>query len=142
MTAVIGTSSRLALAPWLLFAAACGNDESPPLPDAHTPVSYTVTMDDQQVTAPYTFTEGVTVRVRLRFLNAASDDLDDVEGTHFAGLTFQPAALASVSRVAGHNFQFDVTGGTEGSGTMLVGFGHDQAADETTFPAANVTVSP
>src|SRR4051812_30018347 len=70
MTAGMRTVSWLALASSLLFSAACGNDESPPLPDPHTPGSYTVTMDDQQVTAPYTFTEGVTVRVRLRFLNA------------------------------------------------------------------------
>jgi hypothetical protein len=142
MTAGIRTSSWLALASSLLFAAGCGNDESPPVPDEHTPVSYTVLIDGNQVTAPYTLTEGVTVRVQLKFLNAASEDLDDVESQHFAGLTFTPASLATVTRVTDHHFQFDVTGGSEGSGTVQVGFGHDELADETTFPAANVTVNP
>jgi hypothetical protein len=105
-------------------------------------VSYTVLINGNQVTAPYTLTEGVTVRVQLKFLNAASEDLDDVESQHFAGLTFTPASLATVTRVTDHHFQFDVTGGSEGSGTVQVGFGHDELADETTFPAANVTVNP
>src|SRR3954464_11502728 len=87
MTAGIRTSSWIALASSLLFAAGCGNDESPPVPDEHTPVSYTVLINGNQVTAPYTLTEGVTVRVQLKFLNAASEDLDDVESQHFAGLT-------------------------------------------------------
>ncbi len=133
--------SRLILAP-VLFALACGGDETAPPADDHTPVSYTVLINGNQVTAPYTLTEGVTERVQLKFLNAASEDLDDVESQHFAGLTFTPASLATVTRVTDHHYQFDVTGGTAGSGTVQVGFGHDELADETTFPPANVTVSP
>jgi hypothetical protein len=40
------------------------------------------------------------VRVRIRFFNAASEDLDAVEGEHFAGLTFTPASLATVAAAA------------------------------------------
>jgi len=46
-----------------------------------------------------------------------------------------------VARVTDHNYQFDVTGGTPGTGTIVVSFGHDELADETTFPAADVTVA-
>ena len=68
-------------------------------------------------------------------MNAAGEDLDDVEAEHFGGLTFSPASLATVARVADHHFQFDVTGGTPGTGTVQVSYGHDEAADEITFDA-------
>jgi hypothetical protein len=99
-------------------------------------------INDVTATAPYTFTAGQISRVRLTFLNAASENLDDVESTHFAGLTFNPGTLATVTRVTGHNYQFDVTGGTQGTGTMQVGYGHNELADEQTFPAVDVTVDP
>ena len=86
--------------------------------------------------------EGQTVRVRLRFLNAASEDLDDVEGSHFAGLTFDPASLATVTRVTDHNYGWMFTGGTPGTGTVQVGYGHDELADEHTFTPADAVVDP
>jgi hypothetical protein len=134
--------SGLAITPVFLLAASCGNDETAPPADDHTPVSYTVLVDDIPMTAPYTFIEGQTVRVRLRFLNAASEDLDDIESTHFAGLTFNPASLATVARITDHHYQFDVTGAAEGSGTMQVGFGHNEQANETTFSPADAVVDP
>ena len=82
------------------------------------------------------------MRVRFKFLNAASDDLDDIESGHFAGLTFDPASLATVTPVADHHYQFDVTAGSPGNGTMQVSFGHDELADETTLTPAAVTVRP
>jgi hypothetical protein len=131
---------RLAPTALILIAAACGNDETAPPADDHTPVSYTVLINDTPASAPYTLTEGETVRVRFKFLNAASEDLDDVETTHFAGLTFDPGSLASAIRVTDHHYQFDVTGGTPGTGTLQVGYGHDELADETAFQPAAVTV--
>jgi hypothetical protein len=131
---------RIAAAAGILGLAACGDSETAPAADDHTPVSYTILLDDTGATAPYTLTEGRTVRIRIKFLNAASEDLDAVEGEHFAGLTFTPASLATVAAVADHHFQFDVTGATSGTGTLQVGFGHDALADETTFPPAAVTV--
>ena len=130
------------ITPIVVVAAACGGGQTAPPAADHTPVSYTVLINANQVTVPYTFTAGQPVRVRLKFLNAASEDLDDIEAEHFAGLTFNPAALATVTRVADHNYQFDVAGGTPGTGTIQVSFGHDELADETTFPSADVTVSP
>ena len=134
------TLLRIALV--VLVAAGCGSDETAPPAEDHTPVSYTVLINDNQVTAPYTFTDGQTVRVRLKFFNAAQEDLDDVESSHFGGITFNPASLATAVRLSDHHYQFDVTGGTAGTGTLQVSYGHDELADETTFPAADVTVSP
>jgi hypothetical protein len=126
----------------VLFGAGCGDDETAPSGDEHTPVSYTLLMDDVVVSLPYTFPSGQTVRVRLIFLNANSENLDEVEATHFAGLIFDPGSLAAVERVSDHHYQFDVTGGSAGSGTVTVSFGHDELADETTFPEAAATVAP
>src|SRR4051794_27300962 len=126
----------------LLFAVACGSDETAPPADDHTPVSYTLFINDIQASTPYTFVQGETVRVRLKFLNAASEDLDNVESDHFAGLTFTPASLATVTRVTDHHYQFDVTGGAPATGTVQVSFGHDELADETAFSPVDVVVDP
>ena len=131
-----------AVASAILGLAACGDSETAPTADDHTPVSYTVLLDGTAVTAPYTLTEGQTVRVRLEFLNAAGENLDAVESEHFARVTFTPPSLATVAPVADHHFQFDVTGAAAATGTLEVGFGHDALADETTFPAVAVSVQP
>jgi hypothetical protein len=133
---------RIAIATAILGLAACGDSETAPAADDHTPVSYTVLLDGSTAAAPFTLTEGQTVRVRLEFVNAAGENLDAVEAEHFARVTFTPPSLATVSLVADHHFQFDVIGASPGTGTLQVGFGHDALADETAFPAVAVTVQP
>lgn len=123
-----------------LAALACSDNESPPVDENHTPVSYTVEINGFAVNAPYTFTAGETARVRIKFFNAAGEDLDDVESSHYGGLAFDPTSLATAARVNGHNYQFDVTGMQAGEGTLLVSFGHDPAADEHSLPPAGVMV--
>jgi hypothetical protein len=130
----------LLLAPALL-ATACSDNEAPPAED-HTPRTYSIQVDDVPVSAPYSFVAGEMVRVRIKFFNAAQEDLDAVEDSHFGGLTFEPASLATVARVADHNYQFDVTAGAAGTGTLQVGYGHEVEADEHTFPATAVSVTP
>jgi hypothetical protein len=119
---------------------ACSDYEAPPAED-HTPRSYHLEVGGVPLTAPYTFTTGQTVRVRIKFFNAAQEDLDDVEAEHFGGLTFDPTSLATAVRLTDHHYQFDVTGGTAGTGTLQVGFGHDELADEGTFDPVTVTVT-
>ncbi len=119
--------------------AACGGDETTGTED-HTPTSYQVLINGVTAIAPYTFTVGQTSRVQLKFFNAAGEDLDDVEDSHFGGLTFNPSSLATATRVSDHNYQFDVIGNTEGSGTVTVSYGHDAAADEHTLPIATISV--
>ena len=123
----------------VVMVTACGSNETQAIDD-HTPVTYDVFVNDVPVSAPYSFTAGQTVRVRFKFFNAAQEDLDDVEAEHFAGFTFNPASLAAATRVTGHNYQFDVTGGIAGTGTLQVSYGHDELADEVTFDPATVTV--
>ncbi len=58
-----------------------------------------------------------------------------------APLTFTPADLATTAEVADHHFQKDITAGAEpGTGTYMVGYGHDEAADELTFGPFDVMV--
>jgi hypothetical protein len=139
VTTVRSTLLRLAACAALPLAVACGGDETQATED-HTPASYTILVDGTEASLPLTLTAGQTVRVRLKFVNAEDEDLDDVEAEHFGGLTFEPASLAAVARVTDHNYQFDVTGGTPGTGTVQVSYGHDEAADEHTFEPVAATV--
>jgi hypothetical protein len=133
------TLLRLAACAALPLALACGGDERQ-APEDHTPVSYTIVVGGTETVPPLTLTEGQTVRVQLKFFNAADEDLDDVGSSHFGGLVFEPASLATVARVSDHHYQFDVTGGTPGSGTVQVGYGHGEDADEHAFEPVAATV--
>src|SRR5215203_2541439 len=132
--------TRLSLVGALLLAAGCGGDETAPTED-HTPATYNLIVDDAPQTAPYVLTAGQTTRVQIKFFNAAGEDLDNVEASHFGGLTFSPASLGTATRLADHHFQFDVTAPSVGSGTLQVGYGHDDAADEKTFNPVAVSVT-
>lgn len=122
------------------LVAACGSDETQAADD-HTPTSYNVLINGNPASAPYTFTVGQTVQVRLKLFNVSQEDLDPVEAEHFAGLSFNPGDLVTIARVPGYNYQFDVTGNTAGTGTMLVTYGHDEQADEVTLDPAPVSVA-
>ena len=137
------TLLRLAACAALPLAVACGGDETQ-APEDHTPVRYTILVGGTETVPPLSLTEGQTVRVQLKFFNAANEDLDDVESAHFGGLVFDPVSLATVARVSGHNYQFDLTGGNPGSGTVQVGYGHGEDADEHAFEpvAAAVLAAP
>jgi hypothetical protein len=129
--------------PALLLAgvlAACSDDESPSGTEDHTPTTYTVLVNGTETQPPFALVEGQPVTVQLKFFNAEDEDLDIVEDTHFAGLTFSPENLATVTRDPDHNYRFTVTGETVGIGTVQVSHGHDEAADETTFTPVPVTV--
>jgi hypothetical protein len=123
-----------------VLAAACGSDETQAADD-HTPTTYNVVINEIPATAPYNFTVGQTVRVRLKLFNVAGEDLDAVEAEHFAAISFNPSDLVTIARAPGHNYQFDVTGNTAGTGTMLVTYGHDEQADETTLDPSAVSVA-
>ena len=132
--------SGLSLVGALLLAAACGSDETAPAED-HTPATYNLIIDDVPQTAPYVLTADQTSRVQIKFFNAAGEDLDDVEAEHFGGLSFSPITLATATRLADRHFQFDVTASHVGSGTLQVGYGHDDAADEKIFDPVALTVT-
>jgi hypothetical protein len=132
----------LAATATLTLAAACGGDETQAVED-HDPATFAILKDSAEVAnAALTLTQGETVTIQFKFFNAAGEDLDDIEGSHFAGLVFTPTTLATATRVTGHNYRFEVTGGAPAAGSAVVSFGHDAEADEVSFPAMAITVEP
>ena len=122
-----------------LAFAACGDDETGPEED-HTPHSAALFINGVDVTDGVILPAGETVRAEVRFLDEDGEVITGIED-HFAGLTFTPSSLATVTRVVGDNFQHDVTAQADaGTGSVVVGYGHDEAADELEFPAINVTI--
>ena len=131
-------STALLLA--VLAVAACGDDETAP-EEGHTPDDAALFVNGVDVSDGLVLTAGQVVRVEVRFLHEG-EVVTGIEDEHHAGLTFTPGSLATVASVADHNFQKDVTGqATSGSGTVAVGYGHDEAADELTFGPFDVTVA-
>jgi hypothetical protein len=131
----------LPLAALAVLVAACSDNESPPVED-HTPVSYHLEVSGVALAPPFTFPADQTLQVRIKFFNAAQEDLDNVEAEHFGGLSFSPPSLATAVRRSDRHYQFDVTTGTGGTGTLTVSFGHEEAADEEILDTAPVTISP
>ena len=116
-----------------LALAACTNDESGP-EESHTPVSAALYIGNLDVSADLLLEAGETVRVEVRFLDDEGNEITGIEDDHHTALTFTPAALATTTSVDGRNFQKDVTAqGDFGTGTVLVGYGHDEEADELEF---------
>jgi len=120
--------------------AACSDNESPSGTEDHTPTTYSVLVNGSEMQPPIVLVEGQAASVQIKFFNAEDEDLDIVEDTHFAGLTFSPENLATVVRDPDHHYRFTVTGETVGIGTVQVSHGHDESADETSFTAVPVTV--
>jgi hypothetical protein len=124
-----------------LTFAACGNDESGP-EEGHTPADAALFVGGFEVTNALVLPAGETVRVEVRFLSDEGDEITGIEDTHHARLTFAPATLATTASVDGQNFQKDVTAqGEPGTGTVTVGYGHDEVADELEFTPFPVTVA-
>jgi hypothetical protein len=119
--------------------AACESDE---VTGGHgTPVGAQFVVGSAAATAGITIAAGQTVRVEVELLDADGEHIHGLEDGHFTSLTFSPAALATVAAVTGEPFMFDVTAqATAGSGTVMVGYGHDAAADEDAFGPYAVTV--
>ena len=122
-----------------LAFAACGDDETGP-DDGHTPANAALFVNGVDMSDDLVLFAGEPVRVEVRFLNDEGEEITGIEDEHFAGLTFTPATLATVADVADHHFQKDVTGAELGTGSVRVGYGHDEAADELEFGPFDVTV--
>jgi hypothetical protein len=127
----------------LAFAAAlsgCGGDETA-APHDHTPASAKLFVNDVDVTANLVLPAGAVTRVVVRFYHDDGDEITGTEAEHFAALTFTAGTLATPAEVVDHHFEFDVTAqAAAGTGTVLVGWGHDAAADDLSFGPFPVTV--
>ncbi len=137
--------TRTAL-PWLsvtvatLILSACGGDESGP-EEGHTPADAALFVGGVEVTDNLLMPAGGTLRVEVRFLDDEGEVITGIDDDHHAALTFSPSGLATAASVDGENFQKDVTARAElGAGTVTVGYGHDEDADELSFGPFTATV--
>ncbi len=137
--------TRTAL-PWLsaviatALLSACGGDESGPGED-HTPADAALFVGGVDVTDNLLLPAGGTLRIEVRFLSDEGEVISGIDEDHHTALVFTPTDLATTASVDGENFQKDVTAGNElGTGTVTVGYGHAEDADELIFGPFDVTV--
>lgn len=138
-------SRVLALAPVALAALAllggCGEDEAP-TEHSHTPASAKLYVNDVDVSANLLLTAGATTRVEVRFYHDDGDEILGTELDHYAALNFTPGTLATPVILVDNHYAFDVTAQAgAGTGTVLVGWGHEPAADDLSFGPFPVTVA-
>ncbi len=95
--------------------------------------------------SPRTLPSGATTRVDVHYYDVDGADItSDLIADHFSSLTFTPASFATVASVAGVRFEHDVTvDAAAGSASeLLIGWGHDELADELSFGPYAVTAVP
>jgi hypothetical protein len=125
-----------ALLSGLLAIAACSDNEAPP-EEGHTPATAALVVDGNPVDqgGQVVLVAGTTVPVEVKFYHDDGDEITGIEAEHFAKLTFTPETLATSEDVPDQHFHKQVTAGPDiGSGSITVGYGHDEEADELTFP--------
>ena len=130
----------LPLAAVALTLSACDSDE-PAAPEGHTPESAKIFVNDVDVSANLELAGDATTIVEVRFYNDEDEEITGIEEHHYAGLVFTPTTLATAAVQADAHFFLDVTAqSAAGTGTVMVGYGHEEAADELTFGPFPVTV--
>jgi hypothetical protein len=126
-----------ALAASVALSLACSDSEAPA--EDHTPVAFLVLVNNVEVvgdTVP--LTANGTDSIRIKFVNAEDDTLDDVEAEHYSLLTFNPSAGIAATVDPNHHFRHEVvtTAAAGTAGDLTIGYGHDALADENQFPVA------
>ncbi|HYC31507.1 MAG TPA: hypothetical protein VEB59_04415 [Gemmatimonadales bacterium] len=132
---------RLTTAAILAVAlVSCSDDETGP-EETHTPDHARVFVNDVDMSENLILPAGEAVRVEIRFYTDEDEQITGIEDEHFASITFVPDDFATVEDVTDEHFQKDVTGGgSAGIATFLVGYGHDESADELEFGPYDATV--
>ena len=122
---------------------ACDEDEVAGTGGHGTPVDAQLFAGTVELTPDVELPEGQTVRVEVRFLDDHGHVIEGLEEGHYTKVVFDPTTLATATQVPDQRFFIDVdvlaSDGT--TGTVSVGYGHSEAADEDTFPFA-VTIVP
>lgn len=123
------------------IATACGSDETMAPEPSHTPSSAKLFVNDVDVSADLVLEAGALTVVEVRYYDDHGDEITGIEEHHYAGLAFTPGTLATAVAQADAHFFLDVTAQAgAGAGSVMVGYGHDEAADELTFGPFPVTV--
>ncbi len=136
----------LATTAFAFTLAACSDSEAPP--EGHgTPESAKLfdTATNLELPTPYALPTGTTTRVTVHFYDADGDDISQelIDTGHFTSLTFTPSTFATSAAVAGEVFERDVTVTADPGATaeLMIGYGHDAAADSRSFGPNAVTAS-
>lgn len=122
--------------------AACDSDEVA-APGGHgTPVDARLYADNVELTPDVELPEGQTVRIEVRFVDEHGDVIEGLEEGHYTKLVFDPTDLATPTPVSDQRFFLDVEvlGSSGETGTVSVGYGHSEDADELTFGPFDVTI--
>lgn len=120
---------------------ACSDDEAA-APHDHTPASAKLFVNDVDVSANLLLEAGAVTRVEVRFYAQDGDEILGTELDHFAALNFTAGTLATPVMLVDNHYAFDVTAQAgAGTGTVLVGWGHEAAADDLSFGPFPVTVA-
>ena len=136
-----GLRLATALLAGVLATTACSDSTETPPEETHTPASAALGVDGVLGSDNFLFLVGAAVPVEVKFYNDEGTEIIGIDDDHFATITFAPSTLATVADVAGEHFHKTVTGGAEiGSGTLTIGYGHDEAADELSFGPFTVSV--
>lgn len=137
--------SRVMLVPLAVGAitlAGCGDDPAAPAEAGHTPASAKLFVNNVDVTSNLVL-DATETTVEVRFYASDGDQITGIEDSHYAGLTFTPDTLATPAAVVDEHFFFDVTAqASAGTGSVMVGYGHDVDADELSFGPFPVEVTP
>ena len=122
----------------------CSDDETGPA-GHNSPVAAMLVVDgitEVQEGETLLLAAGATAHIEVRLLDEHGDVIDGIEEHHFLKLLFSPTTLATSADVADHHFQKNVTAQAgAGTGTLDIGYGHSEAADEDTFGTFDVTVA-
>lgn len=127
----------------LLAIAGCDDSNETPPEENHTPASAALVVDGNPVAEGETvvLVSGASVPVEVKFYHDDGDEITGIEDDHFARLTFTPEAIATSQDVQDQHFHKTVTAaGQIGTGSVTVGYGHDEEADQLTFGPFTVTV--
>jgi hypothetical protein len=131
--------AAMALLPALSFLAACDSDESTG-ETTHRPDEVVITVDGLEVDT-LKLTQAGTTRVVLKFYHDG-ESIDDTEAEHHSRLMFTPPTLATDAPVVDANYSRDGTGDAVAGtvGTVMVGWGHEEAADDLEFGPFDVKI--
>lgn len=135
--------ARLVVPSVLAFAAVLGGcNEEAAAPHDHTPASAKLFVNDVDVSANLLLDAGAVTRVEVRFYHDDGDEILGTELDHYAALNFTPGALGTPVILVDNHYAFDVTAqAAAGTGTVMVGWGHEVAADDLSFGPFPVTVA-
>ncbi|MGH7497410.1 MAG: hypothetical protein ACREL3_00990 [Gemmatimonadales bacterium] len=125
----------------LLSVTAC-SDSSGLAPNGPlTPVSAAVEVNGTISLDNTLLLAGSTAPAEVKFYRSDGQEITGIEGESFAKITFSPSTIATATDVPDEHFHKTVTAGSQPeTGTMTIGYGHTEAADELSFGPYTVTV--